>query len=444
MLKSAIKKFIPKFLLSWYHLLLAHTANFVYGHPSDRLIVIGVTGTNGKSTTVNLIAKLLEEAGHSVVLSSTVNFQNGRREWLNDRKMTMPGRFFLQKLLAQGAAAGCRFAVIESSSEGILQHRQIGIHYDCMVFTNLTPEHLTAHGGWENYKQAKLEYFRQLQQLPRKKLNGEFIPKTIVANADDPSCGEFTNFNVDKIITYAKNSPADLQAQNVAVAEQGIRFDWHQTHFSLNLKGIFDVYNALAALAVAQSFGVEPKRCQAALEKIRNVPGRMELIDGGQAFKVLVDYAPEPEGLKQMYQSVQAWKKNKIIHVLGSTGGGRDTDRRLILGRLAGQQADYVIVTNEDPYEDDPQQIIDDVAAGSRDAGKILNQNLFKILDRRQAIEFALRSAQPGDMVIITGKGAEQKMAVAGGYIPWDDRQAVRDALAKLKNPAADNHSGDN
>jgi UDP-N-acetylmuramoyl-L-alanyl-D-glutamate--2,6-diaminopimelate ligase len=436
-MKHLIKKLIPKFILSWYHLSLAHLASIWYRHPSERLIVIGVTGTNGKSTTVNLIAKILEEAGHSVAISSTVNFQNGRREWLNDRKMTMPGRFFLQKLLAQGAASGCRFAVIESSSEGILQHRQIGIHYDCMVFTNLTPEHLTAHGGWENYKQAKLEYFRQLQQLPRKKLSGEFIPKTIVANADDPSCGEFTNFSVDKIITFSKNSSADLQAQNVAVTEQGIRFDLRQTHFSLNLKGIFDVYNALAAIAVAENFGVPLKACRTALEKIRNVPGRMELIDGEQAFKILIDYAPEPEGLKQMYQSVRGWKKNKIIHVLGSTGGGRDVDRRRILGELAGQQADYVIVTNEDPYDDEPQQIIDDVAEGGRDAGKILNQNLFKILDRRQAIEFALRSAQADDLVIITGKGAEQKMAVAGGYIPWDDRQVVREELAKLNNPAA-------
>lgn len=421
MLKNLIKKIIPKFLLSWYHLSLAHLANFIYGHPSERLIVIGVTGTNGKSTTVNLIAKILQEAGCKVVWSSTVNFCDGQREWLNNLKMTMPGRFFLQRLLALGVKNRARFAVIESSSEGILQYRQIGIHYDTMVFTNLTPEHIEAHGGFENYKHAKLEYFRHLEQLPYKFINGHKILKQIVINGDDKYADEFLNFHADQKFIYHR-----ADARNLQINEQGINFDFEHAHFSLKLKGIFDVYNALAALSVAMGSKIDLAVAKRALEKIPNVPGRMELIEEGQNFQVLVDYAPEPESLKQMYETIKGWQKNKIIHLLGSTGGGRDRARRKVLGEIAAANANVVIVTNEDPYDDNPQEIIDDVAMGA--------PNALKILDRRKAIAKALSLAQAGDLVIITGKGAEQKMAVAGGYVPWDDRMVVREELKKINS----------
>lgn len=427
MLKDLIKKFIPDFLLSWYHLALAHLANFVYGQPSEKLIVIGVTGTNGKSTTINLIAKILQEAGNKVVLSSTVNFSDGKKEWLNNMKMTMPGRFFLQRLLSDGIKNGAGFAVIESSSEGVIQHRQVGIHYDVLVFTNLTPEHIEAHGGFENYKNAKLEYFRHLEKLPHKIIDGKKIPKEIIANADDPSYGEFLNFQVDKKITFSK-----ADAKNHTITEQGIGFSFENVDFKLNLKGTFDVYNALAAIATAQGSGIDLMIAKQALEKVPNIPGRMEIINEGQNFKVMVDYAPEPESLKQVYATIKNWPHGKIIHLLGSTGGGRDIARRKILGNIAGMNANIVIVTNEDPYNDDPQQIIDDVAAGALSQGKILNQNLFKILDRRQGIVKALSLAQENDLVLLTGKGSEQKMAVKNGYIPWDDREVAREELKKL------------
>lgn len=426
MFKNLIKKFIPKAVLSIYHLSLAHLANFIYGAPSEKLIVIGVTGTNGKSTTVNLIAKILQEAGHKVVISSTVNFSNGKKEWLNDLKMTMPGRFFLQKLLSEGVKNSCQFAVIESSSEGILQHRHIGVHYDDMVFTNLTPEHIEAHGGYENYKNAKLEYFRHLETLPYKIINNpdasvgaRKIPKGIMANADDPHAQEFLNFKVDKKITFSK-----ADAKNFIATEQGISFEYDNLNFSLQLKGVFDVYNALAAILTCKVFGIDLAIAKQALEKIPNIPGRMELIEEGQNFKVLVDYAPEPESLKQLYATIKNWPHEKIIHLLGSTGGGRDIGRRKILGNIAGANADIVIVTNEDPYNDDPQQIIDDVANGA--------PNAIKILDRREAIAKALSLAQENDLVLLTGKGSEQKMAIKHGYIPWDDRQVAREELKNL------------
>ncbi len=434
MFKNLIKKFIPKFVLDSYHKSLARISNAYYGRPSEKLIVIGVTGTNGKSTTVNLISQIFEEAGYKTVISSTVNFKIGKKEWLNDLKMTMPGRFFLQRLLKNGLEDGCEVAIIEASSEGVLQHRHIGIHFDCMIFTNLTHEHIEAHGGFENYKNAKLEYFRHLKNLPRKKIRENFIPKTIAANIDDAEASSFMNFDVDQIITFGKKDGAQFQAVDIQTSEKGISFKVSNIDFMLKLKGIFDVYNSLAAIAAASGYGIGLDVSKKALKKISNVPGRMEMIEQGQNFKVLVDYAPEPEGLKLMYESIKDWKKNKIIHVLGSTGGGRDANRRYILGQIAGMLADFVIITNEDPYNDDPQKIIDDVAQGSEFKGKVLNQNLFKILDRGQAIAYALKLAKENDLVIITGKGAEQKMAVKNGYVPWDDREVVKNELSRLQH----------
>jgi UDP-N-acetylmuramoyl-L-alanyl-D-glutamate--2,6-diaminopimelate ligase len=358
----------------------------------------------------------------------------------------MPGRFFLQKLLSDAVKAGCRFAIIESSSEGILQHRHIGIHYDAMVFTNLTPEHLEAHNGFENYKNAKLEYFRSLEKSPHKIINGEKIPKGVVVNTDDPNAADFANFKIDKIISYGKDQAASVAGRNFIASENGISFQVQNVDFKLNLKGIFDFYNALAAIATGAGSGVDISIAKIALEKIPNIPGRLELIDEGQNFRVLVDYAPEPEGLKQLYATIKNWPglastndasrggpHAKIIHLLGSTGGGRDTGRRKILGNMAGINADIVIVTNEDPYNDDPQQIIDDVAAGALEQGKILDQDLYKILDRRAGIAKALSLASENDLVLLTGKGSEQKMAVKNGYVPWDERKVAREELNKLK-----------
>jgi UDP-N-acetylmuramoyl-L-alanyl-D-glutamate--2,6-diaminopimelate ligase len=444
MIKNFLRKFIPKFILSWYHLGLAHLANFIYGQPSEKIIIIGVTGTNGKSTTVNLISKILEEAGFKTAISSTVNFKIGDREWLNDLKMTMPGRFFLQKLLSDAVKTGCQFAIIESSSEGILQHRHMGIHFDAMVFTNLTPEHIEAHGGFENYKKAKREYFSHLQNLPHKIIAGKKIPKIIAANLDDPHGCDFMLYHVDKKISFGKNGDLKIKGSDLSLTEQGISFNVNGTKFNLRLKGIFDFYNALAAVALTSGFDVELNTAKLALEKIPNVPGRMELIEEGQNFKVLVDYAPEPEGIRQLYATVKSWPDyakastgkphKKIIHLLGSTGGGRDTSRRKILGQLAGTNADIVIVTNEDPYNDNPQEIIHQVADGAVEAGKIIKENLFRDPDRRNAIAKAFSLAKEGDLVMLTGKGAEQKMAVRNGYIPWDDREVAKEELKKLLN----------
>jgi len=440
-MKEFIKKLVPQSLLSLYHLALAKLAAFWYGHPSEKLIVIGVTGTNGKSTVVNLIAAILEEAGYKVGLTSTINFRVAGAEQLNDLKMTMPGRLRLQKWLYDMARTGCQYAVIESSSEGVLQHRHLGIHYDIMVFTNLAPEHLERHHGFENYKLAKLQYFRHLEKLPHKVLNGKRIPKIIVANVESSFAEDFLNFNVDQKIGFSFPQKSARQfpetriicPKDVHISPDGTAFSIENIRIKTPLLGPFNVENALAAIAVAQSQGATLPVCRDALRKIPQVPGRLEFIRAGQPFRVMIDYAPEPNSLSALYALISSWPEHRLLHILGSTGGGRDRARRAVLGEMAGRRADVVIVTNEDPYDDDPQEVVDEVAAGAISAGKVLGKDLFKILDRREAIQFALQTATSSDFVLLTGKGSEQAMVVAGGkMVPWDDRRVAREELAKL------------
>lgn len=430
-MKSLIKKIIPEKCLNFYHKILAFVAEFVFGSPSEKMIVVGVTGTNGKSSTVKMIARALEESGHKVGATSTVEFKIAGKEWLNKTKMTMLGRFQLQKLLKQMADTGCKYAVIEVSSEGIRQHRHTGINFDYAVFTNLTPEHIESHGGFENYKKAKGKLFEYLTKRPRKKFAEKEIPKVIVVNKDDEHSDYFLNFQADKkMIFSAEDEIADVYAANILVFPNGTSFTVRDERINLQLVGKFNVYNCLPAIAIGLNEKIEFERIKKALEKTKTIPGRMEGIDQGQNFKVIIDYCPEPYSMEKMYQTIEMMDKNKVIHVLGSCGGGRDIARRPVLGKMAGKRADYVIVTNEDPYDDDPKEIIDQVAKGALSAGKVLDKNLFKILDRKKAIEKAVKLAEENDLVLITGKGAEQAMVVENNKkIPWDDREAARKAI---------------
>jgi UDP-N-acetylmuramoyl-L-alanyl-D-glutamate--2,6-diaminopimelate ligase len=344
--------------------------------------------------------------------------------------MTMLGRFKTQKFLSDCVKAGCHYAIIETSSEGIKQYRHLGINYDIAVFTNLTPEHLESHGSFENYKKVKGELFKHLTQRPRKKINGRLIEKIIIANRDDANADYFLNFKADKKLAFSINQLSSFQATDIKLESNGTIFSIDNKVYRTNLLGKVNIYNSLAAIAVAKTQNIIDEKIKTALIKYRGVPGRFEFIDEGQPFKVMVDYAPEPESMKHLYETLGLFKFNKIIHVLGSCGGGRDKARRPILGKLAGEKADVVIITNEDPYDDNPQQIIDDVAAGAINVGKILNENLFKILDRKEAIKKALSLTQANDLVLITGKGSEQFICVAKGKkIPWDDRRAVKELL---------------
>ncbi len=434
--KEIIKKIIPAPLLRFYHKTLALAANIFYGFPSNKLIVIGVTGTNGKSTTVHLIAKIFEGAGFKVGATSTVGFKVAGEECLNKKKMTMLGRFALQKLLRQMVRVGCKYAVIETSSQGVEQFRHLGVNYDVAVFTNLTPEHIEAHGGFENYKKAKGKFFQHLTAKSKKMIDGKIVPKVSVVNIDDEHAKYFREFPADKKYGYGIKNQADVRAENVELRQNGSRFMVGGVEFRINLPGEFNVYNVLAAVAVGVSQELSLENISGALEKVQGVPGRMEFINEGQNFKVLIDYAPEPASMKKLYETVRGsgfvTSGGKIIHVLGSAGGGRDKSRRPILGKIAAENADIMIITNEDPYDEDPMEIINQVAAGA--VGKQEGTNLFKILDRGEAIAKAIGLAGEGDLVVITGKGSEQAICIADNKkIPWDDREKVREFLRKSR-----------
>ncbi|MFH1180857.1 MAG: UDP-N-acetylmuramoyl-L-alanyl-D-glutamate--2,6-diaminopimelate ligase [bacterium] len=386
-MKGLIKKFIPKFLIGWYHFGLVFLAAIIYGRPSKKIKVIGVTGTDGKSTTVHLIAKVLEEAGYKTALMSSISFKIGEKELVNKLKMTMPGRFVIQRFLSQAIKEGCEYVVLEVSSEGTKQHRHEFIDFEAAVFTNLSPEHIESHGGFENYKKAKGKLFEATKNIH-------------VINLDDENTDYFWQFPAKKKFGYKISDYPDLK---------------------IKLLGEFNKYNALAAIYVGLSQGIGLEVCKKAVENFEGIPGRMEMVIQ-EPFRAIVDYAVTPNALEKAYQAV---KPN--ICVLGSCGGGRDKWKRKVLGEIAGKYCDEVIVTDEDPYDENPMEIIEQVANGAGQKAK-------KILDRREAIKKALNLAKVGDTVIITGKGCEPWMCVAGGKkIPWDDRRVAIEEFRKLK-----------
>ncbi|MDO8558046.1 MAG: UDP-N-acetylmuramoyl-L-alanyl-D-glutamate--2,6-diaminopimelate ligase [bacterium] len=466
MIKRSIKKIIPGWALDWYHLALAFLGALVYGFPSHNLIVIGVTGTKGKTSAVYFITKILEHAGHKVGALSSLHFKIGEHEEMNKKKMTMPGRFFIQRKLRRMVKARCTYAVCEVTSEGIAQYRHAYIDFDTAVFTNIAPEHIESHGSFEKYLAEKQKLFACLKSTRRKKhVGGKWIriQKTIVANGDDARADDFLAFAADRKYCFhvgAHNDNEEISicehiiAENVRPEERKTSFTVRETPCTLRLSGMFNVQNALAAISVGISERLTLPSIMEALGNIRSLPGRMEYIDAGQSFVTVVDYAHTPDSLDAVYRTLRFPKEGgknpgRLICVLGAAGGGRDAWKRPLLGAIAGTWGDAVIITNEDPYDEDPMSIMEDVASGAQHANELYKKyfgeklieesysastpELIKILDRREAIRHAIALARPGDTLIITGKGAEQLMALKGGrMMSWDDRKVVREEIGRV------------
>jgi UDP-N-acetylmuramoyl-L-alanyl-D-glutamate--2,6-diaminopimelate ligase len=406
-LKSFIRKLIPPALLVAYHYLLAFLGASAFGFPSKSLTVIGVTGTSGKSTTVDLISRILSEAGYKVASTSTARFKIGDKEWENKYKMTMPGRFVVQKFIRQAKKEGCKFVILEVTSEGIRQFRHKFINFDTAVFTNLTPEHIESHGGFENYRNEKLKLFKAVKNIH-------------VVNADDENAKYFLDILAKEKITFSIKDVQDIE-----IEEDETRFAFNATRFTTKLAGRFNIYNALAAISVGKAYNINLEICKKALEKAKGIPGRMEII-AKKPFTVIVDYAHTPEQLELVYKTLTSNQKpvtKKLICVLGSCGGGRDKWKRPVLGEIAKKYCSEIIVTNEDPYDENPMEIINQVAESVEGKAQ-------KILDRKEAIQKAISMAKPGDIVAITGKGSEPWMCVANGKkIPWSDQKIAKEAL---------------
>jgi UDP-N-acetylmuramoyl-L-alanyl-D-glutamate--2,6-diaminopimelate ligase len=433
-LSLLMKKLIPQSIKNIYHLFQAVFANVYFGFPSRKLKVVGVTGTNGKTTTVQMIANILEEAGFKIAVASTINFKIAKKEWVNKSKFTTLSSWDLQKFLKQAVSAGCEYMVLEVSSHSLDQNRIWGTCFDVAVVTNVTREHLDYHETMEEYAKAKEKLFAMISKNKKGanvvNLNSEFAKNFLKYSADDKyKYGYFLNNQKLRIKNQGINT---IKAENIELGIQNTRYKIQDTKFQINLPGEFNIENALAATCVGLSQNIPLEKISAALSKIKGVPGRMERIENGRDLNIIVDYAVTPDSLEKLYDYLDGIKRegSKIIAVFGSCGE-RDRGKRPIMGEIVSKHADYCIVTNEDPYHEDPQQIIDEVFAGV-EKHKKENENVWRILDRREAIKKALQIAKPGDVVVVTGKGAEEVMAVGDKRIPWNDPKVIREILAEL------------
>ncbi len=434
-IKKTIKKILPEKVILLYHRVITGLAAFYYRYPSDDMIVIGVTGTKGKTSTVNFIWSVLTAGGYKVGLISSANIRIGKEERLNDYHMTMLGRFQAQKIIKKMAVKNCDFCIIETTSEGLKQHRANGINYDIGIFTNLSPEHLPSHNhSFENYKKAKGKMFEILSKR-KKMIDGRSIEKMILANLDDDHADYYLDFESDLKITFGlQNVEADYVAEKIREKDNGVEFEVNGKKFEIEILGKFNIYNALPAIIIADKFKISNESTFSGIKNLKKIPGRMEEIEMGQPFRVIVDYAHEQKSMKNALSTLKKIAGDgKTILLLGAEGGGRDKSKRSLMGKIAAEKADYVIVSNVDPYEDDPEKIIEEIAFAAEENGKQKGVDLFTIADRRAGIKKSLSLAKKGDVVLITGKGAEQSITVDGKTIPWDDRKVVAEELNKMQ-----------
>ncbi len=422
-LKNLISDTHP--LRLFFHKIKAILAAVIYNFPANKMIVIGVTGTKGKSTTTNLIASILTEAGFKVGMTSTINFQVADEKWVNDKKMTTLSPFKINSLLYKMYKAGCKYAVLEVSSHSVTQSRIWGINFDVAVLTNIAPEHIEYHGSYDAYLKAKAGLFKKVMKSKRK----ANVPKVFVLNSDDKEYAYFNQFIADKKISFGlKNATvyADEINKRASGSDFYVNIPNDRFKIELSLPGEFNVLNALASISVAIAFDIHPELIKKAFLNIKGVSGRFERIELGQDFDVIVDYAHTEESLEALLSLYSSVKKNRLIVVFGCTGGGRDKAKRPKMGAVADKYADLIVLTDDDPYEEDENEIIEQISKGiSRKEG----ENFWKITDRKEAIFLALKEAQKDDIVVVAGKGAEEIIMLKDGAHKWNDREVIKEII---------------
>lgn len=410
-----IEKFIPKKIFKMgqpiYHYLLTLIGAIIYRFPARKIFIIGITGTKGKSSVTEITNAILEQAGYKTASCGTIRFKIGDKSTPNKYKMSMPGRFFMQKFLRDAVNAGCTHAVVEITSEGSKQFRHKFIWLDGFIFTNLAPEHIESHGSYDKYREAKLRIADNLE-----KKNG-----IMVVNGDDDESEVFLNrVNVSRKVKYLLSD-----AKPIVYGEK-TEFRFGKNTLYSPLPGQFNVYNILAAATMAREIGISDEVIKRAIENLSEIPGRAQKVKVGQDFDVVVDYAHTAESLTELYK---AFPNRRKICILGNTGGGRDKWKRPVMAKIAEQYCDEIIFANEDPYDEEPFEIVremKDAISGSEKLVKI-------IIDRREAIKEAISRAKPGDVVLISGKGTDPYIMGANGEKQeWSDYNVAKEELEKF------------
>ncbi|MDD5213431.1 MAG: UDP-N-acetylmuramoyl-L-alanyl-D-glutamate--2,6-diaminopimelate ligase [Candidatus Gracilibacteria bacterium] len=415
-----------------YHKIKAVIASYYYGFPSKGMTIIGVTGTNGKTTTTNIIARALVQAGEKVFMFSTINYMMGDETYVNNLKMTTPDPFLLQKLLKEARDKGCKYAVIETSSHSLFYNRVWGIDYDIAVLTNITQDHLDLHKTMDNYVKTKLSLFRNLIRFGRK----QGVKKTAIINYDSAYRDLFLNETYDSLYTYGSDLKVDLRPENIKSEFDGtsfsVRIAGTDMQIKTRLRGDFNVYNILAAIGVLLSVGIRPEQIEKSIANISGVAGRLEEVDNLEGIKIFVDYAHTADALENVLSTVRNIKGvKKIITVFGATGD-RDKTKRPIMGKVVSELSDVVILTQDDDYSEKTEDIINDVRPGiDRKEG----EDFWIITDRENAIRTALVMAEAGDIVLVAGKGDEHTMITNDGAIIWHDK----DVIGKILNEIDEN-----
>lgn len=444
--RGVVKKFIPtktfKKIEPTGHLVENILANTISGFPVKGLKVIGVTGTNGKTTTSFIIHRMLHEAGYKVALMTTVAYGVGNDIKSQVEHSTTPGGMKLMNKFKEFKKAGVEWVVLETTSHALAQHRVWGVPYTVAVMTNMSHEHLDYHGTFEKYRDAKRLMFKMCN-ANKKGL------RTGVVNADDATAKYFVA-DIANTITYGMKE-GDLKARSVRLSPSGSRYivqvGGEEYHIHCRLPGSFNVYNSLAALGVGRAVGLSKEQIQDGIEALEGVEGRMTHIDEGQDFDVIVDYAHTPDSFEKLFKDLKPVVEGKLIVLFGSAGR-RDEEKRAVQGELAGKYADEIIVTEEDDRDIDGQEIMEQIVAGAEKAGKKLNKDVFMIHDRAEAIQAAVNRAKKGDTVMLLGKGHEKDILRNGPKaaelrhlqqddhnpdrvieIPWDEIKVAHQAL---------------
>lgn len=402
---------------------MAMLADRFYGSPTRELKLIGVTGTNGKTTTTHLIDKILRDRQRVTGLIGTIHMRIG--DVTEDVKNTTPDALDLQKSFRRMRDVNTEYAIIEVSSHALEMGRVRGCDVHTAVFTNLTQDHLDYHKTMENYRYAKSLLFSQL--------GNSYDPdrlKTAVLNADDDASKLYATVTPARVITYGIDQEADVRATDIEITSKGTSFTAQtfagSVRMNLKLMGKFNVYNALAATAVALAENVPLEAIKNSLESVPGVSGRFEAVDAGQPFAVLVDYSHTPDSLENALATVKEFAKQRIFCIVGC-GGDRDRTKRPIMARIATKYADHSVLTSDNPRSEDPQAIIDDMLAG---LDGVEQERYTAVVDRREAIHFAVSKAQPGDVILIAGKGHETYQIIKDQVLPFDDREVAREAIA--------------